>query len=64
MSVDKKERYYEVMPDREVLEAVALESVCALMYYELADYLDSTSDAELLAIIEQHQNKCDCDQRD
>ena len=30
------------MTDRETLEAEALEAVCACMYYDLADYLDSS----------------------
>ena len=46
------------MLDRETLEAEALKAVCACLYYDLADYLDSTTDEELLAII-QHKVKCD-----
>ena len=46
------------MTDRETLEAEALKAVCACLYYDLADYLDSTSDEELRAIIE-HRVKCD-----
>jgi redox-regulated HSP33 family molecular chaperone len=46
------------MLDRETLEAEALKEVCACLYYDLADYLDSTSDDELRAIIE-HKVKCD-----
>ncbi len=40
------------MFDRETLEALALESVCACRYYDLADYLEITTNAELLDIIE------------
>jgi hypothetical protein len=46
------------MLDRETLEAEALKEVRACLYYDLADYLDSTSDNELRAIIE-HKVKCD-----
>jgi len=42
----------DIVFDRETLELLALEYVCACRYYDLADYLDVTSNAELLAIIE------------
>jgi hypothetical protein len=40
------------MFDRETLEVLALDSVCACRYYDLADYLTETPNGELLAIIE------------
>ena len=43
------------MFDLEVLEEAALQAVCACRYYDLADYLDVTSNAELLDIIEGHK---------
>lgn len=46
------------MVDREILEQQALEAVCACLYYDLADNLDSAGDDELLAIIEQ--DICEC----
>ena len=46
------------MLDRETLESEALKAVCACLYYDLADYLEITSDDELRAIIE-HKVKCD-----
>jgi hypothetical protein len=46
--------------DREVLEQMAAKAVCAYQYYDLMDCLDSTSDEELLAIIEGRY-PCDCD---
>ena len=39
-------------------EAESLKAVCACLYYDLADNLDSTTDAELRAIID-HKVKCD-----
>lgn len=44
--------------DRETLEKLALEHVCAYHYYDLADYLEITSDEELHAIIDQ---PCGCE---
>lgn len=43
------------MIDRESLELLALESVCACRYYDLADYLETTTNGELLAIIENRK---------
>ena len=40
--------------DRELLEQLALEKVCACQYYDLADCLDTTSDQELTNIINQN----------
>lgn len=36
--------------DREVLEAEAMEAVCACRHYDLADTLHETPDADLIAI--------------
>lgn len=47
------------MVDREILEQQVLEAVCACLYYDLADNIDSASDDELLAIIEQDICVCD-----
>ena len=44
--------------DRECLEQLALIRVCACMYYDLADSIDSTSDQELLDFI-NHEYFCD-----
>lgn len=40
------------MSDRELLEQAALQAVEATDYYDLCDYLEVTTDDELLAIIE------------
>ncbi len=44
--------------DRELLESVALQEVCSCQYYDLADYLDSTSDQELINIM-THTYDCE-----
>jgi len=44
--------------DREYLEHLALMRVCACLYYDLADLIDSTGDQELLDII-NHEYLCD-----
>lgn len=44
--------------DRECLEHLALMRVCACLYYNLANSIDSTSDQELLDII-NHEYSCD-----
>lgn len=44
--------------DREDLERLALLCICACMYYDLADSIDSTSDQELINII-NHEYLCD-----
>jgi hypothetical protein len=49
------------MLDRESLEMLALESVCACRYYDLADYLDITTNAELLSIIDGEDRCHNCD---
>lgn len=38
---------------REELEALALKAVCACWYYDLADTLEETPDADLLHVIER-----------
>lgn len=48
------------MTDRETLEQEALAKVCASHYYDLADYLDVTSDTELLAITESRSRCREC----
>lgn len=48
------------MFDRETLEALALESVCACRYEALADYLDERSNGELLAIIDRRSRCHEC----
>lgn len=48
------------MLDRELLETAAVGAVCACLYYDLVDYLDITSDDELLAVIERIST-CDCE---
>jgi len=48
------------MFDRESLEMLALESICACRYYDLADYLDITTNAELLAIIDGEDRCPNC----
>jgi redox-regulated HSP33 family molecular chaperone len=44
--------------DRETLEQLALEQVCACQYYDLTDYLEITSDKELIDII-KHNYSCE-----
>ena len=39
------------MLDRDLLERVALDKVCACLYYDLADNIDIASDAELVVIV-------------
>lgn len=48
------------MTDRETLEREALAKVCVSHYYDLADYLDATSDVELLAIAESRSRCLEC----
>ncbi len=48
------------MFDRETLEILALESICACRYYDLADYLDIRTNAELLDIIEGRRRCHNC----
>jgi len=48
------------MFDREVLEEAALQAICACRYYDLADNLDITTNAELLDIIEDRHTCHDC----
>lgn len=47
-----------ILAERELLESQALSEVCACMYYDLADTIEETHDADLIAIIE-HQVTCD-----
>lgn len=42
---------------REQLEALALNAVCACWYYDLADTLEETPDADLVRIIEREPCK-------
>lgn len=44
--------YYEGVTDRETLEQLALETVSAENYYDMADTIDSLTDNELQAIID------------
>lgn len=44
--------------DRESLEQMALEEVCACQLYDLSDYLEVTSDQELINII-LHEYDCE-----
>ena len=44
--------------DRELLEAKASGEVCACLAYELADNLDTTTDQELIDII-NHNYECE-----
>jgi len=46
------------MVDRELLEAQAVEEVCACRYYDLQDTLQENTDEDLLSII-NHTNKCE-----
>ena len=48
------------MFDRETLELLALESVCACRYYDLADCLGAKTNGELMDIIESRRycHKC------
>jgi hypothetical protein len=46
------------MTDRETLETLALEAICACWYYDLLDNLEITPDDELRAIIAK---KTPCD---
>lgn len=48
------------MPDREALEEAALQAICACRYYDMADYLDITTNGELLDIIEGRGRCYDC----
>jgi hypothetical protein len=63
LRADRKERIITISTsiDREVLEQMAAKAICAYQYYDLMDCLDSTSDEELLAIIEGRY-PCDCDE--
>lgn len=53
------------MLDRETLEAMAIEAVCACDYYDLMDCIDATSDKDLQAIIDDSScavcEPSDCD---
>ena len=50
------------MTDRKTLEKRALEEVCACLYYDLADNIETELDATLKGISE-HTLKCDiCNQ--
>ena len=44
----------EVRLRRVILERAALQIVCACLYYDLADCIDSTSDQELIDIINRN----------
>lgn len=46
--------------DRELLEALVLDEVCACLYYDLCDYLEITSDLELIRIIKSHYHCLNC----
>lgn len=48
------------MIDRELLEKEALAKVCASHYYDLQDYFATTSDQELLDIIERQSPCAEC----
>ena len=49
---------------REELEKLALLRVCACMYYDLADTVEETTDADLIKVI-KHEYECDsCDLAD
>ena len=41
-------------PERVALERAALKAVCACLYYDLADCIDSTCDQELIDIINRN----------
>jgi hypothetical protein len=47
----------EYLLDREQLEQLALQRVCACQYYDLADCLDATPSWELINII-KHNYDC------
>jgi hypothetical protein len=51
------------MVDRELLEAMAQERVCACQHYELADNMQTTTDNELRKIIDS-KNCTLCDKED
>ena len=44
----------EVRRRRVVIEKVALQTICACQYYDLADCIDETSDQELVDIISRN----------
>lgn len=44
--------------DREELEHLALMAVCACLYYDLADNIDTATDDELWRIIENPDAEC------
>lgn len=46
------------MVDREELENASLKEVCACRYYDLADTLHETPDADLQSIVD-HTNTCE-----
>lgn len=50
---------YEAPLEREELEKLALEKVCACDYYDLCDNMESTSDEELQQIIDNADKGCD-----
>lgn len=50
---------YEAPLEREELEKLALEEVCACDYYDLCDNMESTSDEELRQIIDNAEKECD-----
>jgi predicted secreted protein len=43
---------------REELEQLALQRVCACLYYDLADTLEETPDEDLIKVI-RHEYECD-----
>jgi redox-regulated HSP33 family molecular chaperone len=46
------------MLDRELLETTSLKEICACRYYDLADYMDITTDQELQDIV-NHKILCE-----
>ena len=51
---------YQNSEYRKGIEKLALLSICSCLYYDLADYMCITDDAELLNIINDSYG-CDCD---
>jgi len=49
------------MIDRETLEKMALDAVCACLYYELTDTIEETSDEDLQELIQHSDKHCTCD---
>lgn len=46
-------KYVQLFVSREELEVMAMDAVCACWYYDLADTIEETTDADLIHVIER-----------